>query len=606
MSEHDPIHIGQVIASQFNILRKLGAGGMGAVYLAEQLGMDRKVVVKVMHPELTAGSSQAVERFRREAKAVAQLNHPNIVQVYVFGQTPGGQMYLAMEYIEGRDLSTDLERGVIEQPRALKILDQVCSALIEAHAAGIVHRDLKPDNIMLTDRHGNPDYVKVLDFGIAKMADPGAASITQAGAVFGTPRYMAPEQAKGKQIDARADIYALGVVLYEMLAGMHPFREATTALEYIVKHATEEIPPLGVDHAELHITPRIDALLSRCLAKEPDARFQSARELQREVRLALRDFPEAARGFPTEGTHARPAPVPTAPEPAPTSLAPTHVAPSSAAPAAPKRGTPAWVWAAIAVVVVGGAVAAAVLASSGPAPGLDPTRDTAAATVAAATDAGRVVAAGDPDPRTAEAPPPTAQTDIAEGMPIDGFPIPARARITTSTPQVEMLESDLSGAAVIAFYKAKLAGRYGDLQDIPNGLMIAGAETPFSTVSVMNGADTLNIVLSRNALAKSSGPKDLSGKTYFGVAAISDASVIAKMDNVAVLRSRKAMREVCAFYTSRYSEFTGVVTVQDVEADPPYCNMAAGADAETDWQAIAVVDDPTSKGAVMISISAKQ
>ena len=611
MSENDPIHVGQVIASQFNILRKLGAGGMGAVYLAEQLGMDRKVVVKVMHPELTAGSSKAVERFKREAKAVAQLNHPNIVQVYVFGQTPGGQMYLAMEYIEGRDLTADLQRGALEQPRALKILDQVCSALIEAHAAGVVHRDLKPDNIMLTDRHGNPDYVKVLDFGIAKMADPGAAAITQAGAVFGTPRYMAPEQAKGIHIDARADIYALGVILYEMLTGAHPFRDATTALEYIVKHATEEIPSVGVDYSDLHITPRIDALLMRCLAKEPDARFQSARELQREVRLALRDFPEAARGFPTDGAQDGPAPVLAAFAPSPTGLAPTQTVPGSAAGASKKRA-PAWVWAVIGVVVVGGAVAAAVLGSSGPTPGPDPIGAAAAATVAGpadAPDAGRVVAAGDPATRTAEAPPPTAppaETDIAEGMPIDGFPIPARARITTSTPQVEMLETDLAGADVIAFYKAKLAGRYGDLQEIPNGLMIAGDKTPFSTISVMNGADNLSIILSRNALAKTSGPKDISGKSYFGVAAIDDASVIAKMDNVAVLRSRKSMREVCAFYTDRYSEVTGVVTAKDVEANPPYCNMAASADAKTVWQAIAVVDDPTSKGAIMISISAKQ
>src|SRR5690606_28397252 len=143
---------------------------MGAVYLAEQLDMGRQVVIKVMHPELTAGSAQAVERFKREARAVAQLNHPNIVQVYVFGHTDAGQLYQAMEFVDGRTLTDDIRRqGRIPQARALRIMDQVCGALSEAHAAGIVHRDLKPDNIMLTDRHGNPDYVKVLDFGIAKM-----------------------------------------------------------------------------------------------------------------------------------------------------------------------------------------------------------------------------------------------------------------------------------------------------------------------------------------------------------------------------------------------------------------------------------------------------
>ncbi|MCA9514937.1 MAG: serine/threonine protein kinase, partial [Myxococcales bacterium] len=141
--------VGQTIASQFRVDKKLGSGGMGSVYLAEQLGMDRHVVVKVMHPELTAGSPTAVERFKREARAVAQLNHPNIVQVYVFGQTESGQMYIAMEFIEGWTLTEELERGALPQARALLILDQVCSALVEAHGTGMVHRDLKPDNIMV-------------------------------------------------------------------------------------------------------------------------------------------------------------------------------------------------------------------------------------------------------------------------------------------------------------------------------------------------------------------------------------------------------------------------------------------------------------------------
>jgi len=634
MSDSDRIHIGMVIASQFNILKKLGAGGMGAVYLAEQLGMDREVVVKVMHPELTAGSSKAVERFKREAKAVAQLNHPNIVQVYVFGQTSGGQMYLAMEYIQGRDLTAELKAGALPQPRALKILDQVCAALIEAHAAGIVHRDLKPDNIMLTDRHGNPDYVKVLDFGIAKMADPSAATITQAGAVFGTPRYMAPEQAKGTQIDARADIYALGVILYEMLSGEHPFREATTALEYIVKHATEEIPPLSTDHAELHIAPRVDALLNRCLAKEADARFQSARELQREIRLALRDFPEAARGFPTPHEDAGPT---SGAALAPTQAAPTPP-PAGAAAAAPKRsGTPMWVWGLVGLLVIGGGTAAAIAASSsGPSPdpvvvadGEDPTAPEAGDREAEAGDreaeasdheaeAGdREAEAGD---REAEAGDREAEagdreagdgdqaptTKLAEGMAIDGFPVPARARLSTTTAQAEILETDLSAAEVIGFYRAKLAGRYSDIQKIPNGLMIGDEKSPFSTISVMNMGDTVNIVLARNALAKTSGTKSAEDKVYFGVPAIDDASITAKMRGVAVLRSRKTMDEVCAFYTDALGEIDGVVMVQDTKADPPYCNFAAGGDAKTEWQGVAIVDDPMTKGALMISIQARQ
>ena len=146
-------------------------------------------------------------------------------------ETDDKQLYLAMEFVEGRDLTNDLQgKGAVPQDRALKIMEQVAAALVEAHAIGIVHRDLKPDNIMLADRHGNPDFVKVLDFGIAKIiGDEAAKTLTNAGAVFGTPAYMAPEQAHGKKADARADIYALGIILYEMLCGTHPFKASQSA-----------------------------------------------------------------------------------------------------------------------------------------------------------------------------------------------------------------------------------------------------------------------------------------------------------------------------------------------------------------------------------------
>src|SRR5690349_4757954 len=161
---------GQILSSQFQVIRKLGEGGMGQVYLAHQLDVGRDVVIKVMHPELTAGSPQAVERFKREARAVARLNHPHIVQLYVFGQTEQGLLYLAMEFVEGRSLSRALaDARRLPEAQVLRIVDQVCSALADAHASGLIHRDLKPDNIMLANRHGNADYVKVLDFGIAKM-----------------------------------------------------------------------------------------------------------------------------------------------------------------------------------------------------------------------------------------------------------------------------------------------------------------------------------------------------------------------------------------------------------------------------------------------------
>ncbi|MCB9539278.1 MAG: serine/threonine protein kinase [Myxococcales bacterium] len=291
---------GRVVNSQFRLLRKLGRGGMGVVYLAEQIGMDRQVVVKVLHAELVAGSDTAGARFQREAKAVARLNHPHIVQVHVFGQMETGQPYLAMEYVEGHTL-TDLMigSGRLPEARALRIVEQVCDALVEAHGAGLVHRDLKPDNIMLADRHGNRDYVKVLDFGLAKMVDAEErAGVTHDGAIFGTPRYMSPEQGRGEKVDARTDLYALGVVLYEMLSGVHPF-EARSTLDFLMKHASAPVVLPSARFPDLTLMPRVEQILKTCLAKDPADRFQSAAELRRVAREALRDLPDYARAAPT-------------------------------------------------------------------------------------------------------------------------------------------------------------------------------------------------------------------------------------------------------------------------------------------------------------------
>ena len=283
---------GRVLAGQFRIEEPLGKGGMGVVYRATQMGMDRTVVVKVMHHVLCANKT-AVERFRREAQSVGKLNHPNIVQVYMFGEAEDGSLFIAMEYVAGRSLSRDLQQhGPMGEGRVLRIADQILSALAEAHGVDIIHRDLKPDNIMLIEREGNLEQAKVLDFGLAKVFRdiPKDKIITQAGVVTGTPRYMSPEQARGLDLDTRTDLYSLGVVLYEAFTGKHPFK-GESALDFMRKHTTEVVPSPRDRVEGLQLTPRTESLLMKCLAKEPKDRFRSAPEMQREVRTILRGLP---------------------------------------------------------------------------------------------------------------------------------------------------------------------------------------------------------------------------------------------------------------------------------------------------------------------------
>ncbi len=638
MSEGQEL-VGQVIASQFRILKKLGAGGMGSVFLAEQMEMERKVVVKVLHPELTAMNPVAIERFRREAKAVAQLNHPNIVQVFVFGQAENGQMYLAMEYIEGRDLAHELGHGPMPQPRSLRILDQVCAALIEAHGAGIVHRDLKPENIMLADRHGNPDYVKVLDFGIAKLHDHGGAhqpTLTKAGSVFGTPRYMSPEQVKGEPVDARSDIYALGVILYEMLCGRHPF-EATTTIDYLMKHVSEPVPVPSIEFQDLEITPRIEQILLTCLEKSPADRYQSVAELQRDVRLALRDFSEAVRGFPSGAVPVQKAPKADkakAPRSVPTGTAPYEP------PGTPKNkgGVPAWVWALVAVLVVGGVVGTVIAVmpkGGGPEPqalvdggtgstgskdpagsagGLlgedpedeppkDPTHGGGEDPTIAVVEGDDPVVPKDPEdddePEAGAAP----TTAVEAGESIDGFPLPKDAQVVTSSPQAEMYETAVPPLDVLGFYRAKLHGKY-TLKDVPNGLMIEDQTSPFSYVTLTPNGDRYYLMLARNSLVpakKANGPLPAA----YGVEFPPDASLIMRSEQATVARSRLGFAEVCSFYEQKYGNIKGVMVMKDPEAEQPYCTIAASTAEGIEWMAVAIVNDPMSKGAVMISVAKK-
>ena len=274
--------VGQTIAGKYKVVRLLGEGGMGCVYQGEQmLGTTaRKVAVKTLHKHLSHDESIKA-RFKREVGTVAALEHPNTIQVFDFGSMEDGTLYIVMEFVQGRCVADVLEKdGAMPPERVLNILRQVVGSLEEAHGHGIVHRDLKPDNVVLAERAGQKDWVEVLDFGIAKRSsehDPNEAKLTQQGMVLGTPPYMSPEQFTGQPIDVRSDIYALGVMAYEMLTGRLPW-EANTAWEWASKHMTEPPTPLERQPLGPNVPDSMRSAITRALAKNKDERFGSVRE----------------------------------------------------------------------------------------------------------------------------------------------------------------------------------------------------------------------------------------------------------------------------------------------------------------------------------------
>jgi len=267
--------IGRQVAGRYRILAKLGEGGMGAVYRAEQLSLKRTVALKVLKAELSAEPG-LVRRFNAEAELAAKLNHPNTVTLYDFGQDADGSLFIAMEYLEGRSLRELLmKEGPLPPARALAITDQVCASLSDAHGRGIVHRDLKPDNVMLVQIGKRSDVVRVLDFGIAKLRDEQgditAMPMTRAGDLLGTPQYMAPEQIRGEKVDARTDVYALGAMLYEMVTGRLPF-EGPSLMAILSKHLTELPVPPQVRRADLGIPVALGQVIMDALQKDPQHR----------------------------------------------------------------------------------------------------------------------------------------------------------------------------------------------------------------------------------------------------------------------------------------------------------------------------------------------
>ena len=275
--------VGQVVADRYHVIKKLGEGGMGQVYLAEHVKMGRRSAIKVMNPSMVH-DPDAVARFNREASNASRITHPNVCAIYDFGETPDGLIYLAMEFIEGEPLTDLLERdGALPVRRAVGIFTQVADALQAAHDLGIVHRDLKPDNIMLAQKKGG-DQVKVVDFGIAKAVggDESGQKVTKTGLVVGTPEFMSPEQLSGDKLDGRSDLYSLALVFYQMLAGKLPF-EATTVQETMIKRLTDEPSTLAESRPDLTFPAGLQAVLDTALTRTPAERYQTVAKFAADV-----------------------------------------------------------------------------------------------------------------------------------------------------------------------------------------------------------------------------------------------------------------------------------------------------------------------------------
>ncbi|MFO0679677.1 MAG: serine/threonine-protein kinase [Polyangiaceae bacterium] len=290
MRSEDPFIGRDILDGQFRLLEKIGSGGMGAVYKALQPAMNRAVAVKILHPKL-ANRSDLVSRFRREARAMSQLTHPNTVKVFLFGELDDGSLYIVMEFLEGRNLNQVLRaEGPLKVERALPILVQAAGALDEAHRNGIIHRDLKPENIFVCQQGGLRDYAKVLDFGLAKVTErqmqPGSVILTQEGMVFGTPEFMSPEQAQGKTLTPASDIYSLATILYEILTGKLPF-DAKNAVDYLNLHVSGTPIPLNQRIAGRTFPTLLEAIVDRALAKRAEERFQTAADFGMALQAVL-------------------------------------------------------------------------------------------------------------------------------------------------------------------------------------------------------------------------------------------------------------------------------------------------------------------------------
>lgn len=290
----DPL-IGRILDSKYELLAKLGEGGMGAVYRARRVHLAGEVAIKVLNKKYVVENG-AVERFRREARAASQLNHPNVVTIHDFGESHGDDVpaYIVMELVEGESLRVLIRReGLLSPERAIALMRNICAGVGAAHRRNIIHRDLKPDNIIILPPNEDRELelAKVVDFGLAKLRDMVVGNtLTRTGALIGTPYYMSPEQCRGEMLDARADVYSLGAMLYEMLAGVPPFI-ADNLADLVAKHLYEEPPVLP---KYLNVSREVQSAYLRALSKQPITRQADATELSRELKN-VEEYAEAQR-----------------------------------------------------------------------------------------------------------------------------------------------------------------------------------------------------------------------------------------------------------------------------------------------------------------------
>jgi len=435
--------VGQILADRYRVVRLIGEGGMGQVYEAQHVNINKRFALKLLRPEIVS-NAEAVARFRQEAWASSSIGHENIIEIEDFATLPSGAVYLAMEFLDGKALSERMrEEPALSFGESLDVMLQVSSGLAAAHDKGIVHRDMKPENIFLGQKYGRP-LVKILDFGIAKVSGAeGNRSLTRTGTIFGTPHYMSPEQALGKTLDHRADIYSVGVIMYELFTGKVPF-EAESFMGILTKHITTQPMPPRQAAPERDIAPAVEAIILRALAKEPDERYQTMAELGGELAAIAGELaPEVLQPRPSSQALAQIARAPSTAMPARTPT-PMPRPPSGAQPlpvdAAPAKKRSAAPYIALACVLVAGAAGAVVFATRTPAATVTPP------TTVAQPQPQPV--APTPPPAQAEPTPPAMEEVIVDSVP-PGAKIYVDDAPVADTPEAIKVESGKTKEVVL-------------------------------------------------------------------------------------------------------------------------------------------------------------